>query len=297
MEPIITLAVCAYNEEANIGALLAALLSDSIAGDSELLVVASGCTDRTEDIVRAVQARDSRVRLLSEDKRRGKVAAVNLVLAEAIGELVFLIDGDCLPAPGALHELLSLFDDPGVGGAGTRNFPVNPNDNWVTRAGAAMWQMHHVACLSSPVLGGDIVGLRNPGLEIESTGAINDDFLLEQALFKRGFRIAYAANARTLMRVPTTPADFVRQRRRIHFGFMREQGLGRRAKGTQRPAAVFRAAISLLKERPKSAPDLALLVILDTLARGLAYKDLVVGKNDHSAWQTARTTKLPIHQE
>ncbi len=46
--------ITAYNEEANIGRLLQALLDQQLStvAISQIVVVASACTDRTEEIVR-----------------------------------------------------------------------------------------------------------------------------------------------------------------------------------------------------------------------------------------------------
>ena len=50
----LSIGIMAYNEEANIGRLLQSLLNQILTHGylSEIIVVASGCTDRTEDIVR-----------------------------------------------------------------------------------------------------------------------------------------------------------------------------------------------------------------------------------------------------
>jgi biofilm PGA synthesis N-glycosyltransferase PgaC len=73
--------IMAYNEEANIGRLLEALLAQKtrLASLDEILVVASGCTDRTEAIVEEFAARDGRIRLLTQVRKEGKAAAVNLL--------------------------------------------------------------------------------------------------------------------------------------------------------------------------------------------------------------------------
>ena len=75
--------VMAYNEAENV----ALVLHDPCQQNQEhseikdILVVASGCTDGTEDIVRREQETDSRVRLIAEPVRSGKASAINTFLA------------------------------------------------------------------------------------------------------------------------------------------------------------------------------------------------------------------------
>jgi len=53
-------ATMAYNEEANIGRMMEAVLSQRLrqVEITEIVVVASGCTDRTEEIVSAFAEQD-----------------------------------------------------------------------------------------------------------------------------------------------------------------------------------------------------------------------------------------------
>jgi glycosyltransferase involved in cell wall biosynthesis len=54
--------ICAYNEEKTIGGLLSSLLNQSLSNFiiNKIIVVASGCTDRTEDIVREFAKKKAR---------------------------------------------------------------------------------------------------------------------------------------------------------------------------------------------------------------------------------------------
>ena len=50
---------------------------------TEIIVIASGCTDDTESIVQSWAERDRRISLVVEPRREGKAAAVNRFLKEA----------------------------------------------------------------------------------------------------------------------------------------------------------------------------------------------------------------------
>ena len=182
--PSVTAVVCAYNEAANMGGLSRTLLTRDADTFDELIVVSSGSTDGTDDIVRQFQESAPKLRLISETERTGKAHAVNLALDEARGDIIILIDADAVPAPGTLLRLIGACAEPGNGGAGSRNVVTNPAESWVARASTVLWELHHLVNLQTPVLGGDIVAFRRvAGLIPE--GTINDDYAIEAALRAR----------------------------------------------------------------------------------------------------------------
>ena len=103
----------AHNEERNIGRLLAALVSQRTKKVvlSEILIVASGCQDNTESIVRDWAKRDPRIQLLVQARREGKASAVNAFLRQAREKIVVLCSADLAPEPDAIENLLGPFTD------------------------------------------------------------------------------------------------------------------------------------------------------------------------------------------
>src|SRR3569832_899124 len=127
----VSIAVPAYNEERNIGDLL-----DSLRGQRsqcaeivEIVVVASGCTDRTSDIVRGRMQRPGvPVRLIEEPERRGKVAAINTYLKAVNPDVdaICLCSADLIVTPDVVELLVRCFlDYPDVGMCGGRPMPTN----------------------------------------------------------------------------------------------------------------------------------------------------------------------------
>ena len=84
-------------------------------GQTEIIVVDNGSTDRTRDIVRKFDG----VTLLEEPKR-GPAAARNRGLRAARGEVIAHLDHDALPSRHWLAELVAPFRDPAVVLAGGR---------------------------------------------------------------------------------------------------------------------------------------------------------------------------------
>src|SRR4029077_18458075 len=120
--------VPAYNEEQNIAALLRRISAASGVDGwlvDDIILVASGCSDATVERAREVRRDGLAVRIIEQETREGKAAAINLGLSVAHHDLIVLVSGDVLPAPGAVTALLNRFEDPKVGVVGARPVPKN----------------------------------------------------------------------------------------------------------------------------------------------------------------------------
>src|SRR5690242_15451877 len=75
-----SIGIMAYNEEANIAHLLKALLAQQTVhcDIKEIIVLASGCKDNTEGIVRAFCHQHPHIKLIVQPRREGKASAINL---------------------------------------------------------------------------------------------------------------------------------------------------------------------------------------------------------------------------
>ncbi len=136
--------IMAHNEEANIGRAIQAVLQQQ--GPSmrieEVIVVASGCTDRTVPIVAEIALQEPRVRLCMQEKREGKASAINLFLKQAISPVVVLLGADVLPEDSALEYLCAPFKDPKIGMVGGRPIPVNDPATFMGYAVHLLWRLH-----------------------------------------------------------------------------------------------------------------------------------------------------------
>ncbi|CAN5372237.1 hypothetical protein BH09PSE6_BH09PSE6_05110 [soil metagenome] len=90
----LSVVVPAFNEQATVGALLDGLLAKRIEGvEIDVIVVESNSTDGTRAIVEQYAGRDN-VRLVFQDKPRGKGNAVRAGLAMARGDYILIQDAD-----------------------------------------------------------------------------------------------------------------------------------------------------------------------------------------------------------
>ena len=114
LTPTVTLIVAAHNEEGVIERRVENLLALDYPADRLQIVVASDeSTDRTNELVEAVAAREPRVRLL-RCPRGGKVAAQNAAVRETASEILAFSDANAQWQPDALRKLAGNFADPDV---------------------------------------------------------------------------------------------------------------------------------------------------------------------------------------
>lgn len=112
--PTVSITVPAYNEEAEIGAALDALLAIDYPPDKrEIVVVSDASTDRTDAIVRTYA--DRGVRLIRMEVRTGKTAAENAIAESLTGEIIVNTDASIRIGKDSLKPLIAMFTDPTVG--------------------------------------------------------------------------------------------------------------------------------------------------------------------------------------
>jgi len=84
---------------------------------AEVVVVDDASTDGAPELV---ERRFPRARLLRNERNRGFGATANAGLRVATGAVRVVLNSDARLRPGALEELAAVFEDPGVGIAGSR---------------------------------------------------------------------------------------------------------------------------------------------------------------------------------
>ena len=140
----LSIVVPAYNEEDRIGKMLAAYLphfAERYGNDFEIVVAVNGSTDRTEDVVRALQPRFPQLRVIVEPRPIGKGGAVMAGGAVAQGDLIGFVDADGATPPAAFDDLVQ-----NIGSAGliiaSRRLPgsvISPRQPWPRRVASRIF--------------------------------------------------------------------------------------------------------------------------------------------------------------
>jgi glycosyltransferase involved in cell wall biosynthesis len=107
--PRLTLGLPVYNGERFLAASLDALLAQTFT-DFELIISDNGSTDRTGEIARQYEAKDSRVRYVRHSENRGSTFNHNFVIEQSRGEFFKWVSHDDLYAPDLLQRCIDALD-------------------------------------------------------------------------------------------------------------------------------------------------------------------------------------------
>lgn len=288
----ISAGVCAYNEEMNILRCLRSLSSQRLDGKEliEVLVVSSGSTDRTDEIVQEYsRASDPRVRLIRQERREGKNSAVNAFIGAAKGEVLFLANADNVMEEDTFDLMARHFMDPATGMVGGRPVPVNDRSTFMGFASHMLWDMHHRLSLIHPKVG-EIVAFRNTGLRIP-TGMGSDEDLIRREMESQGLRVLYEPSAIIHNRGPSTLSDFFEQRTRVNIGERYMKRWFDYDIPTWDKRFLINAWLSFLKDNAAHPLKMAGAMSIEAFARAYASLHVRLDKGDRAIWQVVGSTK------
>jgi len=286
-----SIGIMAHNEEANIGQLLQRLLEQKLttAAITEIVVVASGCTDRTEEIVREWAARDGRIKLYTQPTREGKASGVNLFLREASEEVVVLSSADLLPDYHTIQKLVEPMSDPDVGMTSGRPVPVNDPETFMGFAAHLLWNLHHQVARQH-FKAGEMTAFRLIFQRIPYDSAV-DEASVEPVIKGQGYKTAYVPDAIVHNKGPETVADFLRQRRRIYAGHMAVRNNLGYVVSTMSGWRILRTLLRHLDWRPRRLLWTVGVIVLEIYGRWLGWRDFRTQRQQHIVWEIAKTTK------
>lgn len=294
-----SIGIMAYNEGNNIGLFLDSLFGQKLSSVSieEVIVVSSGCSDKTENIVNEFAGKEKKIKLLTQKEREGKISAINLYLQITKSDIVSIVNADLILKKDTIEKLICPFADPKVGMTGGRAIPLDEPDSFTGFAAHLLWGLHHEMALRFPKLGEMVAYRRLDHLQFPPD-TVDDEGIVEATMVERGFKLRYVPDAIFNNLNPQTIGELIKRRRNIFAGHVQ---LKKRTGYTVSTADV----ICLLKVLPfaifkytgfnlKLILWAILLAGIELWARILGIYDFYIRKKDHSIWEIAKTSKRRI---
>lgn len=290
----VLIGIPAHNEEQNIGILLNKLLTEY--PDYDVMVISSGSTDRTNEVVREFASSYKNLKLVVEDKRRGKSSALAILLRELNDsyDVLVYMGADDIPKQGAIKRLISkLATSKDVGAVGGRPVPLNDPKTLCGWISHLIWGVHHEICLREPKLSGELCAFRSGIVYDIPPTIINDDAYLQLVITMRGYKVAYEPDAIVYLRGPDNLKDLFKQRYRVTFGhYQVEQLLGAKlptthAKRNVHVAWKVRKKVGLIKEMFW----FAFFIIFSVAVVLKAWFDFYIRRKLPYKWEIVKSTK------
>jgi len=199
VSPSVTIVIAARNEAESIRATIENKLELAYPHDKMSVIVVSDCSeDGTDEIVREFSG--DRVRLLRQEPRQGKTAALNLAAQHARGEVLVFSDANSIYAKDALERLVANLADPEVGYVTGKMVYVTRRGSVVSE-GCSTYMKYENVLRALETRVGSVVGV-DGGIdavrrELYTTmdPAVLPDFVLPLNVVEQGFRVVYEPTA------------------------------------------------------------------------------------------------------
>jgi cellulose synthase/poly-beta-1,6-N-acetylglucosamine synthase-like glycosyltransferase len=269
----------------------------------EIIVVASGCTDRTVDVVKQHMNGSTEIELIEEDKRLGKASALNKAFEASTGDYIALIPADVEPAHDALYNLLIPFRDgkvSAVSGQPMQNPQKVSGDfsGYLAKMTYRLWgklmgklndrgQMAHCS--------GEFMAVRSDVKTVIPDGCAADDSYIAIVAKKKG-KIKFAPKAVCYNLLPSNLVDYINQRRRWLYGHFQTKKITGEYPTVLDTIVLSKPGIALqvlgeeIVDQPKQTGYLVSAIVLEAAIYLLSMFDRVLRRR-YGIWPVIRSTK------
>ena len=288
----IAIGICAYNEAQNIERCIRSIYEQDTRNVNvkEVLVVSSGSTDGTDDIVRGLMKEYDNLTLLPQERREGKNSAINCYLDHKTCDIVAMYNADnVFMTKDSLYKLIEPFFDPQVGMVGGHPVPTNDKNTKVGFATHMLWTMHHNLALIYPKIG-ELVAFRDIGTRLP-TDMQSDEDLIRMRLEQAGYKCVYAPDATILNHGPDTEEDFYKQRLRVNIGECTMKQMHDYDIPSWNKKYVIKAMMGTIHDLGFRPFKMLYAIRLELRSRKEAEEHVKNGEDRMSVWEPIKTTK------
>ncbi len=225
--PEVTFIVAAYNEQDYIEDKIRNCLAfDYPKNKISFWFVTDGSNDRTPEIVESFpRAENQQIRLFHSPERKGKIAAVERVMAYVETPVTIFTDANTDVNPAAIRQIVRHFADPNVGAvAGEKRIAMNEADEATGAGEGIYWKYESTlkkwdAELNSVIgAAGELFAIRTSEYRHVPADTLIEDFVMTMGIAMRGFRLAYEPEAYAVESSSASIGEEMKRKVRIAAG-------------------------------------------------------------------------------
>ncbi len=287
----ISIGVTSFNEEQNIERLLRSLLNQKLKSAliSEILVISSGSTDSTDEIIKKLSKKNPKIKLLRQKKRVGKASAVNLFMSYAKEDVVILSSADLLIPQDTVEKIIRPLRNYDIGIVGSHPIPVNDKNSFFGFAAHLIWGLHHQISLKNPKMG-EFIAFRKIFKRIPLTSAV-DEASIEALIRGQGYKAFYAQSAVVYNKGAENLNEFIARRRHIYAGHLETKNEYSYKVSTINISKILYALIKNFEFSKQYILWTPLVITLEAFCRFLGLLDYKFYPKKHTVWEVTPSTK------
>lgn len=202
--PHVTFIVAAYNEEAWIGEKIENSLQLNYPPEKlRLWFVTDGSNDSTPEIVKQYRKlHPERIQLFHQPERRGKIAAVERVMAQVQTPITVFSDANTAINSDAIKNIVSHYRDEKVGAvAGEKRIHMDAEEEATAAGEGIYWKYESILKRldhefhSTIGAAGELFSIRTELYRPVEPDTLIEDFVMTMRIAMRGYKIAYEPGA------------------------------------------------------------------------------------------------------
>lgn len=220
--PTVTLLIAAFNEENIIEEKIKNCLAlDYPKEKLEIIFITDGSSDDTPNII----AKYSEIKLLHENTRAGKMAAIKRAIPLIKNEITVFTDANTFLNATAIKELVKHYQNPKVGAvAGEKRIMVAQSADASTAGEGFYWKYESALkkwdyqLYSNVGAAGELFSIKTALYPPVESDTIVDDHMIAMRIAEKGYIIAYEPNAYALESASANTKEELKRKIRIAAG-------------------------------------------------------------------------------
>jgi len=226
--PTVTLLVAAYNEAPYLAAKVRNTLSLDYPADKLIIkFVTDGSSDNSGEVLAAFPG----IEVYHQPERRGKIHAVNRVMAHVTTPIVIFCDANTDLNAQAIRQIVRHYQSPDVGGvAGEKRIFKKAEDNASGAGEGLYWKYESFLKKKDSELhsvvgaAGELFSVRTSLYETPAENMVIEDFYLSMRVVARGYRFIYEPEAYATETASASVAEEWKRKVRICSGAFQAMG-------------------------------------------------------------------------